>query len=43
MLGLGTVEAVLICVATSAGGSFPHRREDTFEQWVTNRFGKRLF
>ncbi len=22
---------------------FPHRREDTFEQWVTNRFGKRLF
>jgi protoporphyrinogen oxidase len=22
---------------------FPHKREDTFEQWVTNRFGKRLF
>jgi protoporphyrinogen oxidase len=21
----------------------PHRREDTFEQWVTNRFGERLF
>src|SRR5262249_35261752 len=22
---------------------FPHRGEDTFEQWVTNRFGKKLF
>src|SRR5262249_14393847 len=22
---------------------FPYRQEDTFEQWVTNRFGKRLF
>jgi protoporphyrinogen oxidase len=22
---------------------FPHPREDTFEQWVTNRFGRRLF
>ncbi|MEE9307540.1 MAG: NAD(P)/FAD-dependent oxidoreductase, partial [Spirochaetia bacterium] len=22
---------------------FPYRPEDTFEQWVTNRFGKRLF
>jgi protoporphyrinogen oxidase len=22
---------------------FPYRHEDTFEQWVTNRFGKRLF
>ena len=22
---------------------FPHKTEDTFEQWVTNRFGKSLF
>ena len=22
---------------------FPHKKEDTFEQWVTNRFGRRLF
>ncbi len=22
---------------------FPYKQEDTFEQWVTNRFGKRLF
>ena len=29
--------------ATFAGSSFLIRSEDTFEQWVTNRFGRRLF
>ena len=27
----------------SGGASLPYRQEDTFEQWVTNRFGRRLF
>ena len=27
----------------SGGSLAPYRQEDTFEQWVTNRFGRRLF
>jgi len=41
--GLGPVEAVLIMLSYLRWRLLPHRREDTFEQWVTNRFGKRLF
>jgi protoporphyrinogen oxidase len=40
---LGPVEALLIVLSTLRWWAFPHRREDTFEQWVTNRFGRRPF
>jgi protoporphyrinogen oxidase len=41
--GLGFFESVLILLSYLRWQLFPYRREDTFEQWVTNRFGKRLF
>ena len=40
---LGTGEAVLVVLSYLRWQVRPHRREDTFEQWVTNRFGDRLF
>ncbi len=43
LAGLGPVEAVLIMASYVRWRLLPHREEDTFEQWVTNRFGKRLF
>lgn len=41
--GLGLWEGFLILFSYLKWQLFPYRREDTFEQWVTNRFGKRLF
>jgi protoporphyrinogen oxidase len=41
--GLGLFESLLILLSYLRWQLFPYRREDTFEQWVTNRFGKRLF
>ena len=41
--GLGIFNSVLIILSYIRWQLFPYRREDTFEQWVTNRFGKRLF
>ena len=41
--GLGFTESALIILSYLRWQLFPYRREDTFEQWVTNRFGKRLF
>ena len=32
-----------ICCSYASGRSGPTQQEDTFEQWVTNRFGRRLF
>lgn len=43
LLGLGVIEAVRIVLSYVWWHFFPHRQEDTFEQWVTNRFGNRLF
>ena len=43
LAGLGPVEAVRIVLSYVRWRLVPHRREDTFEHWVTNRFGKRLF
>jgi protoporphyrinogen oxidase len=40
---LGVGEAALVALSYVRWQLFPHRREDTFEQWVTNRFGQRLF
>ena len=43
LLGLGFLEAILIILSYLRWQLFPYRQEETFEQWVTNRFGKRLF
>ncbi|MFZ0547608.1 MAG: NAD(P)/FAD-dependent oxidoreductase [Candidatus Promineifilaceae bacterium] len=43
MWNLGPLEAVRIMLSYSRWHLFPYREEETFEQWVTNRFGKRLF
>jgi protoporphyrinogen oxidase len=43
LLGLGPRQAVLILLSYLRWQLFPHRQENTFEEWVTNRFGRRLF
>ncbi|HEV2100874.1 MAG TPA: FAD-dependent oxidoreductase, partial [Stellaceae bacterium] len=41
--GLGFWEGLLIVLSYLKSQLGPNRREDTFEHWVTNRFGRRLF
>ncbi len=41
--GLGPLQAVLVAASYLRWQILPHREEETFEQWVTNRFGRRLF
>jgi protoporphyrinogen oxidase len=41
--GLGLWQAIAIVASHLKWQVFPYAREDTFEQWVTNRFGRRLF
>jgi len=43
LMGLGPVEAVRIGVSYLWAQLFPARPERSFESWVTNRFGRRLF
>ena len=43
LLGLGFFQSILVGMSYLHAQIFPHRKEETFEQWVTNRFGKRLF
>jgi protoporphyrinogen oxidase len=43
LAGLGIFESILIGLSYLWWQLFPYRQEETFEQWVTNRFGKRLF
>jgi protoporphyrinogen oxidase len=43
LLGLGPVQAVLIGLSFVRWQLFPYKKEETYEQWVTNRFGQRLF
>jgi len=43
LVGLGLWESTWILLSYLKWQIFPYRQEDTFEQWVTNRFGKRLF
>ncbi|MCP4888656.1 MAG: NAD(P)/FAD-dependent oxidoreductase [Planctomycetaceae bacterium] len=40
---LGIIDSSLIMFSWLRWQAFPYREETTFEQWVTNRFGKRLF
>jgi protoporphyrinogen oxidase len=43
LVGLGFWESTWILFSYLKWQVFPYRQEDTFEQWVTNRFGRRLF
>jgi protoporphyrinogen oxidase len=43
LLGLGIWNSFLIGASYIYTKLLPSREEDTFEQWVSNRFGKRLF
>jgi protoporphyrinogen oxidase len=43
LLGLGPIEAIRIGLSYLKAQVLPHADERTFEQWVTNRFGRRLF
>jgi protoporphyrinogen oxidase len=43
LFGLGVLESARVVLSYAAARAWPHRPEDTFEQWVTNRFGARLF
>jgi protoporphyrinogen oxidase len=40
---LGAFESLAIVLSYIKWRLFPHKREDNLEEWVTNRFGKRLF
>ena len=42
-VGLGPVEALLISFSYAKAQLWPHPEETTFEQWVSNRFGQRLY
>lgn len=43
LVGLGPVEASLVCLSYAKARLLPSREETTFEQWVSNRFGQRLY
>jgi protoporphyrinogen oxidase len=43
LAGLGIVESIRIFTSYCRWKLFPHKVEETFEQWVVNRFGDRLF
>lgn len=40
---LGLLESILTGFSYMKSRLFPYKKEDTFEQWVTNRFGKHLY
>lgn len=43
LLGLGIWNSILVLFSYLTSQLFPTKEEETFEQWVSNRFGKRLF
>ncbi len=43
LLGLGIVETALVGLSYAKAGLAPSLPETTFEQWVSNRFGRRLY
>jgi protoporphyrinogen oxidase len=43
LFGLGLLESVRIGASYLRALAFPKREERTFEQWIVNRFGQRLF
>ena len=43
LLGLGPVDSVRIVLSYMKWHFWPYAEENNFEEWVTNRFGKRLY
>ena len=43
LFNLGLWPSILVVLSYIKWQFFPYRHEETFEEWVTNRFGKRLF
>ncbi len=43
LAGLGPVEALLVMLSYSKAKLLPHAEETNLEQWVSNRFGQRLY
>ena len=43
IIKLGLLESILTGFSYIQAQLQPYKKEDTFEQWVTNRFGKRLY
>jgi protoporphyrinogen oxidase len=43
LFGLGIWNSLLILLSYFKAQMFPEKPEQTFEQWVSNRFGKRLY
>jgi len=43
LFGFGIWNSVLIILSYGKSQLFPEQPEKTFEQWVSNRFGKRLY
>jgi len=43
LLGLGLWNSAMILASYIKAQLFPQRPEDTFERWVSNRFGERLY
>ena len=41
--GLGLLESARVCLSFGHSRLFPYASEDTLEQWVSNRFGHRLY
>lgn len=43
LFGLGLWNSSLILLSYAKAQMFPEQPEETFEQWISNRFGKRLY
>lgn len=43
LFGLGIWNSIMIVISYLWAQAFPQKPEDTFDQWVSNRFGKRLY
>lgn len=43
LVGLGVWQSLLVGLSYLRWQLFPYKNENTFEEWVTNRFGARLF
>jgi protoporphyrinogen oxidase len=43
LAGLGPIEALLVGLSYANARLFPHKVETNLEQWVSNRFGDRLY
>ena len=43
LFGLGIFRSISILLSYINSQLFPYKEEETFEQWVSNRFGKRLY